>query len=427
MRQTPFGYPWPGGPFIDQDEARLVVEVLAARSPSRFFGPEPLRLCDRFEQEFSAQVGARYGVAVGSGTGALHVALTALGLGPGQEALIPAYLWVSVAAAVIHRGAIPVLCEVDDSYCLEPADVRRKLTARTRAIIHVHMSGATGNLIEVRAIARQHGIALVEDCAQAVGGAYKGRPLGSFGDLAIFSFQHSKALSTGEGGMVVTSDYALYKRCQAAYDVGHSVDFARGGAPTVLWGLGTVMTELQAALGLIQLRKLPAITGAMRAAKQLLRRELAQIPGLTLRRLEDPQGDNGAFLLTRYRDAATAAAMARRLVELGLVCGPQGQLVHYLPDWGFHIYYNIQQLTRKLSNSADGFPWTHPENQHAPARYDRGTLPRSDELFACSVLQAVPSDTTAQDAADMAGIYRQAAAELLGGDAPSPSSGPQTR
>lgn len=414
-RQTPFGYPWPGGPFIDQDEARLVVEVLAARSPSRFFGVEPLHLCDRFEKEFSAQVGARYGVAVGSGTGALHVALTALGLGPGQEAIIPAYLWVSVAAAVVQRGAIPVLCEVDDSYCLDPADVRRKLTPRTRVIIHIHMSGATGNLQEVRAIARQHGAALLEDCAQAVGGSYKGRPLGSFGDLAIFSFQHSKALSTGEGGMVVTSDHTLYKRCQAAYDVGHSVDFERGGAPTVLWGLGTVMTELQAALGLVQLRKLPAITGALRAAKCRLREQLSQIPGLMLRRLEDSHGDNGSFLLTRYPDAATAAAMARRLVELGLVCGPHGQLVHYLPDWGFHIYYNIQQLTRKLSNSPDGFPWTHPANRAAPASYDKGTLPRSDELFARSVLQAVPSDTTAEDAEDMIRIYKQAAAELIPG------------
>ncbi len=413
MRQTPFGYPWPGGPFLDQDEARLVVEVLAARSPSRFSGAAPLHLCDRFEKEFSAQVGARYGVAVGSGTGALHVALTALGLGPGHEAIIPAYLWVSVAAAVVHRGAIPVLCEVDDSYCLDPVDVQRKLTPRTRVIIHVHMSGATGNLQQVRTLGRQHGVALLEDCAQAVGGSYKGRPLGSFGDLSIFSFQHSKALSTGEGGMVVTSDYALYKRCQAAYDVGHSVDFERGGEPTILWGLGTVMTELQAALGLVQLRKLQAITGAMRAAKRLLREQLAKIPGLTLRRLEDPQGDNGSFLLTRYPDAAAAAAMARRLIALGLVCGPHGQLVHYLPDWGFHLYYNIQQLTRKLSNSPDGFPWTHPQNCAAPVSYEKGTLPRSDELFARSVLQAVPSDTTAQDAEDMVRIYQQAAAELL--------------
>ena len=414
IRQGPFGYPWPGGPFIDQDEARLVIEVLAARSPSRFFGVQPLHLCDRFEQEFSAAVGARHGVAVGSGTGALHVALTALGLGPGQEAIIPAYLWVSVVAAVVHRGAIPVLCEVDDSYCLDPADLARKLTPRTRVIIHVHMSGATGNLQEVRAIAQRHDIALLEDCAQAVGGSYCGRRLGSFGELAIFSFQHSKAMSTGEGGMVVTSDYTLYKRCQAAHDIGHSEDFERGGPPTVLWGLGTVMTELQAAMGLIQLRKLPAITAAMRAAKYRLRRELAAIPGLTLRRVEDESGDNGTFLLTRYPDAEKAEAMARRLIELGLTCGPQGRLVHYLPDWGFHLYSNIPQLTHKHSNSPDGFPWTHPQNRDAPWRYDKGTLPHSDALFARSVIQAIPSDTTAQDVEDLVAIYRQAAAEVLG-------------
>lgn len=413
-RKVPFGYPWPGGPFIDQDEARLLFEVLAARAPSRFFGAEPLHLCDRFEQELSAAVGAQYGVAVGSGTGALHVALTALGVGPGQEVILPAYLWVSVVAAVIHRGAIPVICEVDDSYCLDPTDLVGKLTPRTRVIIHVHMSGATGNLNEIRAIAQRHDLRLLEDCAQAGGGSYHGRRLGSFGDLAIFSFQHSKAMSTGEGGMVVTSDYALYKRCQAAHDIGHSEDFARGGPPTLLWGLGTVMSELQAAMGLVQLRKLPTIVSAMRAAKSLLRRELAGIRGLTLRRIEDEAGDNGSFLLTRYPDAQTAAAMARRLVELGLRCGPQGQLVHYLPDWGFHLYSNIPQLTHKLSNSPDGFPWSHPENRAAPRSYALGTLPRSDALFARTVLQAIPSDAPLTDAADMAAIYRQAAAEVMG-------------
>lgn len=413
-RTAPFGCPWPPAPYLGEEEARLVLAVLEARSPSRFFGVQPLHLCDRFEHEFSAFIGVRHGVAVGSGTGALHVALAALGVGPGQEVIVPSYLWVSVVSAVVRTGAIPVLCEIDESYCLDPVDLVRKITARTTGIIHVHMSGATGNIEEVSAIAQSRGLFLLEDCAQAAGGTYKGRRLGSFGDLAIFSFQYSKAMTTGEGGMVVTDDYRLYKRCQAAHDVGHSEDFAAGGPPTVLWGVGTVMTELQAALGLVQLRRLPAIVQAMHTTKYRLVHHLRSIAGIGLRSVADQPGDNGAFLITRYADAATAAAMARRLVELGLSCGPQGRLLHYLPDWGFHIYYNIPQLTSKLSNSPDGFPWTHPANRESDYSYAKGSLPRSDDLFARSVLQAVPSFATEQDVLDMIRIYQQAAAEVIG-------------
>ena len=221
-----------------------------------------------------------------------------------------------------------------------------------------------------------------------------------------------------------------------AIDIHQQYETQEDGAIRARPGIKTVNMHFLVALGRISYEKLKAFrthcSKALRRdadahkqqfpdmhdpeiANRRLREQLSQIPGLTLRRLEDPHGDNGSFLLTRYPDAATAAAMARRLVELGLVCGPHGQLVHYLPDWGFHIYSNIQQLTRKLSNSPDGFPWTHPENRAAPASYDKGTLPRSDELFARSVLQAVPSDTTAEDAEDMIRIYKQAAAELIPG------------
>lgn len=412
-RERPFGGPWPGAHHLDDEEAQLVLAVLAARSPSRFSAMCPLELCDRFERAFSAAVGVPHGVAVNSGSGALHVAMAALGVGPGQEVIVPGYLWISVVAAVVRCGAIPVLCEIDDSYALDPRDLERRITPRTTAIVHVHMSGATGNLDAVKVIAASRGLRLIEDCAQAAGGSYRGRMLGSFGHVSIFSFNVAKGMTTGEGGMVVTPDYVLYKRCQAAHDVGHSEDFDGRLPPTVLWGLGTVMTELQAAMGLVQLGKLPQIVGRMRAAKRRLRAALAGIPGIELRRLDDPDGDNGSFLITRYRDFPTAAAMAARLIALGLTCGPHGRLVHHFPDWGFHLYSNIPQLVHRLSNSPDGFPWTHPANRDNLPDYAPGSLPRTDDLFARSVLQAIPADATDRDTDDMIAIYRRAAAEVL--------------
>ena len=414
LRHRPFGREFPGAHFIDDQEIDAVAEVLRARSPSRFFGIQPQNTCERLERAFCEYVGLRFGVATCSGTGALHVALAALGVGPGQEVIVPGYLWINTVAAVINRGAIPVLCEVDDSFCMDPEDLVRKITPRASTVIAIHMSGATGNLEQVCAVARARGLKVLEDCAQAAGGSYRGRKLGTFGDIAIFSFQVTKALTTGEGGIAVTDDPLLFKRCQAAMDVGHSEDFdgILGGRPTVLWGVGAVMSELQGAMGLVQLAKLDRIVSSMRRTKYTVREALLQIPGIGLRRIDDPAGDNGAFLITRYRDRAQAAQMATSLRALGLECGPDGRLVHHLPEWGFHIYSNIPQLVHHLSTSSDGFPWTHPLN--APSRYDYalGALPRSDELFSRSVLQIVPSNCTDEDIADLIAIYRTAAARM---------------
>lgn len=408
VRDRPLGHGFPGAHFLDAEEIQLAVRVLQARSPSRFYGVQPQHLCDLFERLFSRSVGARHGVAVGSGTGALHVALAALGVGPGQEVIVPGYLWVATVAAVVHRGAIPVLCEIDDTYCLDPADLARKITPRTTVVIPVHMSGAAGDLSRICAVARAAGLRVLEDCAQAAGGSHDGRPLGSFGDAAIFSFQYTKAMTTGEGGMVVTSDDDLHRRCRAAHDIGLCEE--PGREATVLWGLGAVMTELQAALGLAQLGKLPRIVGALRGAQRRLRAALAELPGavVQLRRLCDEAGDNGSFLITRYADRETAARVAQRLIDLGLSAGPHGRLVHHFPDWGLHLYYNIPQLVRKLSNSPDGFPWTHPLNRLSQYDYGPGSLPRTDDLFARSVLQAVPANATFADVADMIEIYRRA-------------------
>jgi dTDP-4-amino-4,6-dideoxygalactose transaminase len=214
-------------------------------------------------------------VAVSSGTGALHTALGALGAGPGQEVIIPAYLWVSIADAVVNRGAVPILADIDDTFCLDPAAVARKITPRTAGIILIHMSGAPGSAPEIVKLARSRGLWVLEDCAQCAGGAIGETRTGAFGDIAIFSFQMNKNMTSGEGGCVATDDTRLYRRATACHDLGYPRNdegrMVLDDPDMQLWGMGYRMDELRAAVLRVQLGKLPRITGAMRWSKYRIR------------------------------------------------------------------------------------------------------------------------------------------------------------
>lgn len=415
IRSAPLGYEWPGAYFVDDAELALVADVVKARSPFRYYGLDCRHMADRLEKAFAEYTGARFAVAVNSGTGALNAALAALGVGPGQEVLVPGYMWISTVAAVVNRGAIPVLCEIDDSFCMDPQDAERKITPRTTMIMPVHMSGAAGNIEALCRLARQRRLKIVEDCAQACGGSYRGRKLGTWGDIGCFSFQYNKAMTTGEGGMAITSDPLLHERIQAAQDIGHSRNLAgrlEVNPQVLLWGLGMRMSELQAAFGLAQLRKLDRITGAMHAAKYKIRAALADLPSVGLRRIDDETGDNGAFLITRWPSAAAAGQAVEKMKAWGIQAGPDSCALCSFRNWGFHLYYNMPALVKKASTSPDGFPWTHPLNRESLYTYDQGALPQTDALFQTSVIQAIPSNATAGDVQDIIAAYRRAAAEL---------------
>ncbi len=320
-RREPLPLEFPGVHHMDEEEVEAAIRVLRARSPFRYYGVDLQRETECFEEEFARFVGSRYAVAVGSGTGALATALSALGVGPGQEVIVPAYLWVSVAAAVVNQGAIPVLADIDDTFCLDAADVERRITSRTTGIIMVHMSGAPGDIEAVQRVAHRRGLFLLEDCAQCAGGAHHGRMAGSFGDIGIFSFQMNKNMTAGEGGCVVTSDHRLYRRVQACHDLGFPRDesgrLVLDEPDFCLWGKGCRMDELRAAVLRVQLRKLPAIIAAMRRSKYRIRQVLQRFPEVRLRRIPDPLGDTGAFLITTYRDAETAQEINRMLRAAG--------------------------------------------------------------------------------------------------------------
>jgi dTDP-4-amino-4,6-dideoxygalactose transaminase len=413
VRSEPLPLEFPGVHHMDEEEVEAALRVLKSRSPFRYYGIDLQGEVEAFESEFASFLGVAHALAVNSGTGALHTALSALGVGPGQEVIVPAYMWVSVVAAVVNLGAIPVLADIDETFCLDPAAVQKSITPRTKGMIVVHMSGAPANITELLKVARERGLFLLEDCAQCAGGSVKGKKVGTFGDIGIFSFQMNKNMTSGEGGAIVTNDASLYKRAFACHDTGYARD-DNGRAifdnlDLCLWGRGYRIDELRASILRVQLRKLPRIISAMHSSKYRIRKALERFPQLRLRRMVDPQGDTGCFLISTFDSPAIANQVNQALRAEGIVTS-QGVNNVVMTNWGLHVYFNIPSLVNKTSVDKKGSPWKLSENQGSTASYRKGTCPVADSLFERSILLAIPSCLTERDEEDIV----QAFCKVLG-------------
>jgi dTDP-4-amino-4,6-dideoxygalactose transaminase len=364
--------PGPGSLLVGQEEIDEVVEVLRSGYLYRY-GPDSdpafKAKVRTFEERVAQRLGTGYAVAVNSGTSALSVILAGLGIGAGDEVIVPGFTFIASMSAIVYAGALPVLAEVDETFNLDPADVEARMTGRTRAIMAVHMLGNPSRLDELLAVAQRHGVALIEDCAQAFGASYKGRPVGSLGVAGALSFNAYKTITAGDGGMVVTSDEALYRRCFAMHDQGHSPlrnGVEMGRRPFL--GLDFRMTELSAAVLLAQLRKLDAILDRLRENKALFKSWIADIPGLTFRTLPDPCGDIATHLVVLFPTEHMARAVARDL----------GSRV--LADSGWHIYSQMEHLLSERTASMKGPPFHDRADGAARDHYWPGMLPRTDGL-----------------------------------------------
>jgi 8-amino-3,8-dideoxy-alpha-D-manno-octulosonate transaminase len=386
---------------MDEQEVQELVRVARSRSLYRYYGVDPQREVASFEAEFAEFLGVQHVLAVNSGTAALHIVLATLKVGPGQEVIVPAYMWVSVVAAVVNLGAIPVLADIDDTFCLDPEDLQRKITPRTAAVIAVHMNGAMADIVAIREVTRQHKVFLIEDCAQCVGGSIGGQRVGTFGDLAIFSFQINKNMSCGEGGAVATNDERLYRRAIACHDSGYARDDKNSvvwsDTASYSWGRGYRMDELRASVLRVQLRKVDQTISHMARSKYRIREFLATRSQVSLRRVVDPRGDTGCFLITTYKTEKDARAVNKMLRDLGIVGPCAGTSNVILEDYGLHVYFNIPALVMKVGTDAKGSPWTLEENRESKNSYIKGSCPRADDLFERSQILAIPSCLTAQD------------------------------
>ncbi len=231
----------------------------------------------------------RHCLAVNSCTSALVCAYRALGIGAGDEVIVPAYTFFATAATVVACNAVPVIVDVDDSLCLDPAAAERAITKRTKAIVPVHMRGAPAQMDAILDLGRRKGIPVIEDVAQAGGGSFQGKRLGSLGTIGCFSFDYYKVHASGEGGFVTTNDEWLYTRAQSWHDTAacwRPDRFCASGKPGELFcGENYRMSELQGAVALAQIRKTDAMLAGYRRAFQRIKESIEPVPGLTFRRV----------------------------------------------------------------------------------------------------------------------------------------------
>ena len=265
----PLAAPWTG-----DDELAEIRSVLESGQLSQ--GPKVAE----FEAMVAAVTGSRYAFAASSCTTAMHLALVALGIGAGDEVLVPDFTFPATANVVVQQGAVPVLVDVQPgTYNVEPVDLKRHLTTRTRAIMPVHLFGLSADVDPCLAFAREHGLAVLEDAACALGATYYGRPCGSMGDAGCFSFHPRKVITTGEGGMVVTDDDALAERLQLFRS--HGGVRAGGRFTFEEAGFNYRLSDVHAAMGVAQMRRLPEIVARRRALAAALTERLAVVAGIT--------------------------------------------------------------------------------------------------------------------------------------------------
>lgn len=294
-----------------------------------------------FEREFAKKFNIQYARAVTSGTAALKIALKALEVGPGDEVITQSHTFVATVEAIIDAGAIPVLTEINKTLNMDPQDLRSKINEKTKAIIPVHMLGVPCQMDEILEIAKERNIPILEDTAQALGGEYRGKKLGTIGEVGIFSFDFAKPLTTGEGGMVVTNDRELYLRAKEYSDHGHeeNPNFPRGEDTRKRAGFNYNMMELQGAIGLAQLKKLDYAMEKQRENKRKIKEALKEISQIEFRELPDPAGEIGDTLVFFLENKEKAQKFAKLWQEKGFGTKnlPSALKWHFADTWEYMI------------------------------------------------------------------------------------------
>jgi dTDP-4-amino-4,6-dideoxygalactose transaminase len=357
--------PGPGAYLIGNEEFNEVVDVLKAKHISRYGSdddPSFMQKVHTLEREFAAAMNAQYSVAVNSGTSALMASLVALGIGRGDEVLVPGYTFIASMSSIIAVGGTPVLVEVDESLTMDPLNMEKKITKKTKAVMPVHMLGNPCSMKAICAIAGRHNLSVVEDCCQALGGTYQGKRLGTFGDIGAYSLNVYKVISAGDAGILVTGDKTLYERAFGFHDQGHLP--CRKGVEIgnrSLIGINMRMNELTGAFALAQLRKLENILALLRDKKARFKKAIAGagLAGMHFRTINDP-GECNTLLTVIFENAELAEKAAKALGT------------KTLNKSGWHVYNNMEQM----------IAWRDSDG-NAPIR--KNMLPQTDDILSRSL------------------------------------------
>jgi len=355
--------PGPGAYWYGKEEMEAALEVMKDGYLFRYGSendPKFLRKVYTLEKELARYAGAEYALATSSGTSALLSSAFALGLKPGDEIIIPAYTFVASYSSVIFLGLIPVLAEIDESLSLDPDDIERRITDRTRAIMPVHMLGNPCNMDRIMAIAKKHKLLVLEDSCQAAGASYKGKKVGTIGDIGAYSLNFFKTINSGDGGFAITNDKTLYEKAFGMHDQGHTPN--RTGVEVgnrSLLGLNFRMNELTAAVALAQLKKLDSIVTVLRQKRARFKKLISEAKGFSFRILNDPEGDCGTLCTVIFESRERAARIS---ADLGSKTVDKS---------GWHVYSNMEHVLAHLKSV--GQPHT------------KGSYPKTDDILSRSM------------------------------------------
>ncbi len=378
----------PGFEVFGAEEKKEIADVLETGVLFRYeFGEQRKGIykVKEFEEKFSNYSGAAYSQAVTSGTAALKVALAALGVGPGDEVITQGFTFVATWEAILDIGAIPVFTEVDETLNMDPNDLKKKISSRTRCIIPVHMLGSQARIEEIVSIANEHALPVLEDAAQAAGCRINGQHLGTFGTCGTFSFDAVKTMTTGEGGMIITNDKNLWRDMSEYHDHGHDHvpnPGTRGGEGRNFIGFNYRMMELQGAIGIAQLAKLDGMITSQKKYKAQLKEAASEIPGVTFRTLVDEAGDSATFF-------AFFLENKEHCQKVNSVLSQNGAGAINFGENSWHFYPKWEHLIEGSTLAKNSWPFKDSGGKRRVV-YDPQALPQSAEIVDRTLVYQIP-------------------------------------
>ena len=384
----------PGFEFFGDEERKEVNDVLETGILMRygFDGPRKgIWKSKELEAAICSRFGSEYAQLTSSGTAALTTAMASLGIGAGDEVIMPAFTFVASFEAVLSMGAVPVLVDIDESLTLSPAAVQAAITPNTKCVMPVHMCGSMADLDALKAICTEHKLILLEDACQSIGGTYKGKALGTIGDAGTFSFDFVKTITCGEGGVVMTNNKEVYIKSDAFTDHGHDhLGVDRGADLHPFLGYNFRISELHAAVGLAQIKKLDTFLGLQKKNNQILRSYIEQLPGVSFRVVPDPQGDSYSFLSWFLPTQAQTEKAIEALKGAGIL---GGNFYWYANNWHYIRKWDHLKTSKSLYALSEA-------QQNALMSLQTNTFEKSDAIMSRCISTAISLTWTEQQVHD---------------------------
>jgi 8-amino-3,8-dideoxy-alpha-D-manno-octulosonate transaminase len=378
----------PGYEFFGAEERKEVNDVLETGIMMRygFDGPRKgIWKSVELEKEITKVFGCKYAQLTSSGTAALTTALAALGIGAGDEVIMPAFTFVASFEAVLSVGAVPVLVDVDDTLTLNPVAVKAAITTKTKCVMPVHMCGSMADLDALKEICSEYKLLLLEDACQSIGATYKGKALGTIGDAGTFSFDFVKTITCAEGGVVMTNHEAVYTKCDGYTDHGHDhAGIDRGADLHPFLGYNFRISELHAAVGLAQIRKLDTFLAIQKKNHAQLKSQLLQIPEVSFRSIPDESGDSCTFLSWFLPTEELTRAFVAEMKAQGILAG------------NFYWFDNNWHYIRKWDHlkNATALNNLNPEQKAALLQLQTKDLSASDAVLCRCISTAITLSLT---------------------------------